>query len=1080
MIQQIVALALKFRIMVIGSAAVVMALAAAQLPAAPVQALPEFSPTRVEIQVEALGLSAAEVEQLITIPMEHLLGGVAWVDQIESESVPGLSTIDLNFHSGIPLLKARQVVLERLGRADTLPNVGSPPVMIQPLSSQSRVMMVGLKSKDLSLVDLSILARWKIKPRLMGVPGVANVAIWGFRDRQLQVQVDPDRLRKNGVTLSQIINSTGNALWVSPLTFIAASTPGTGGFIDTATQRFTIQHVLPITTASDLSAVIIEGTGARTIRLGEVTTVVEDHQALIGDALLADGQPGLMLVVQKFPGASTSDVTKGVKDALDSMQPGLPSVAIDTSIYQSQAFAQKALLNVGLLAGGGLLLVLVLLLLFVSWRVALISFVTIVLTLVAATYAMFLVGSNLTTWLNGSTLDMLVLAGLAVALTVVVGDALVDVINIRRRLRQHRVSGGAPPSMASVVTGASSSTRGPLAYATLILLIAPLPLLFLGGVAGSFSRPAVLAYLLAVLLSMVVAVSVTPAMAYVLLASEPIKGRPAPLSRWVGLLFDRVLPRLVLQARWAYVTVAVLVLAICAVVPQLSGQSLLPLPRDRTLLVHFDTASGTSLTEMERVAASAMADLRAVPGVRQVTATIGRAITGDLTVNVNSGQVWINLTDSADYDSTVVAVGRVLRGYPGVHTQVMTYTQDRLQAAQSGANTALAGTPSDIVVRVYGKDLTVLRAKAEQVRQRISQVDGVVGAKVQTENVEPTLEVQVNLAAAQRYGLNPGDVRRAATTYYAGLLVGNLYDDQKVVDVMVQGTPKTQANTNLADLLVDTPAGSLVRLGDVASVRVVPFPTIIRHSAASRSLDVTANVNGRDLGSVLSDIKYQVLTVQMPTEYHAEVFSDLAAQQGGELRLTGLAIGVVVAVLLLLQAAFGSWRMAGLLVLTLPLACAGGVVSAYFAGGVMTLGAVMGFFALLGIAVRHSILLIRSYQSLESINGTSKRLDVVLSATRKNAGPIMLAAGATTAALLPVLLFGTVAGTEVLFPLAAVVVGGLVSSTLFTLVLVPTMYLGFAPAPAHDVVSTAPVNGSTNGSPVEVPVGASRANGEIE
>jgi Cu/Ag efflux pump CusA len=483
---------------------------------------------------------------------------------------------------------------------------------------------------------------------------------------------------------------------------------------------------------------------------------------------------------------------------------------------------------------------------------------------------------------------------------------------------------------------------------------------------------------------------------------------------------------------------------------------------------------------MERVAASAMADLRAVPGVRQVTATIGRAITGDLTVNVNSGQVWINLTDSADYDSTVVAVGRVLRGYPGVHTQVMTYTQDRLQAAQSGANTALAGTPSDIVVRVYGKDLTVLRAKAEQVRQRISQVDGVVGAKVQTENVEPTLEVQVNLAAAQRYGLNPGDVRRAATTYYAGLLVGNLYDDQKVVDVMVQGTPKTQANTNLADLLVDTPAGSLVRLGDVASVRVVPFPTIIRHSAASRSLDVTANVNGRDLGSVLSDIKYQVLTVQMPTEYHAEVFSDLAAQQGGELRLTGLAIGVVVAVLLLLQAAFGSWRMAGLLVLTLPLACAGGVVSAYFAGGVMTLGAVMGFFALLGIAVRHSILLIRSYQSLESINGTSKRLDVVLSATRKNAGPIMLAAGATTAALLPVLLFGTVAGTEVLFPLAAVVVGGLVSSTLFTLVLVPTMYLGFAPAPAHDVVSTAPVNGSTNGSPVEVPVGASRANGEIE
>src|SRR3977135_1722816 len=264
-----------------------------------------------------------------------------------------------------------------------------------------------------------------------------------------------------------------------------------------------------------------------------------------------------------------------------------------------------------------------------------------------------------------------------------------------------------------------------------------------------------------------------------------------------------------------------------------------------------------------------------------------------------------------------------------------------MQAAQSGANTARAGPPSDIVVRVYGKDLTLLRAKAEQVRQRISQVDGVVGAKVQTENVEPTLEVQVNLAAAQRYGLNPGDVRRAATTYYAGLLVGNLYDDQKVVDVIVQGTPATQANTNLVDLLIDTPTGSLVRLGDVATVKITTFPTIIRHSAASRSLDVTANVSGRDLSSVLSDIKYQVLTVQMPTEYHAEVFSDLATQQSLDWRLVGLAIGAVLAIALLLQAAFGAWRMAGLFVVTLPLACAGGVVSAYFAGGVMNLGALM-------------------------------------------------------------------------------------------------------------------------------------------
>jgi Cu/Ag efflux pump CusA len=1051
-IQQIVALSLKFRVMVVGVAAVVLALSAGQLPAAPMQSLPEFSPTRVEIQIEALGLSAAEVEQLITTPMEQLLSGVAWMDQIESESVPGLSTLDLTFQPGVPLLKARQVVLERLGRADTLPNVGSPPVMIQPLSSQSRLMMVGLSSKDLSLVDLSILARWRIKPRLMGVPGVANVAIWGFRDRQLQVQVDPDRLRKNGVTLSQIINSTGNALWVSPLTFIAASTPGTGGFIDTPTQRLTIQHILPITTAADLSAVIIEDTGGRTIRLGQVTTVVEDHQPLIGDALLSDGNPGLVLVVQKFPGASTRDVTKGVQDALDSMRPGLPGVQVDATVYQSQAYVQSALFNLGLLAMGGLLLLLVLLLLFVPWRVALISAVTIGLPLVAATYAVELAGA---------TLDLLVLAGLVVALGVVISDALVDVSTIRRRLRQHRRSGASPPSMMAVAAAASSTTRGPLAYATLILLAAPLPLLFLDGVEGLFSRPAIVAYLLAVLLSMLVAMTVTPALAYMVLRNEPDQERTAPLKRWFGRWFDITMPRVLLQRRWAYATVAVLLLAACALVPQLNGQSLLPLPRDRTLLVHFGTTSGTSLPEMERIAASAMVDLRGLPGVRQVTATIGRAVTGDQTVDVNSGQLWVNLTDSADYDASLAAVRHVLGAYPGVHSQVMTYTQDRLQAVQAASNTAMAGTGSDIVVRVYGKDLNVLRAKAQQVLQRISRVDGVVGAKVQQENEEPTLEVQVDLAAAQRYGLNPGDVRRAATTYYAGLLVGNLYDDQKVVDVIVQGTPQTQANMNIADLLVDTPTGSLVRLGDVATVRVVPFPTLIRHDAVSRYLDVTAGVSARDLGSVLSDVKYQVLTVQMPTEYHAEVFSDLGTQQGRDLRLAGLIIGAAIAIFLLLQAAVGSWRMAGLFVLTLPLACAGGVLSAYLGGGVMTLGAVMGFLTLLGFAVRNGLLLVRSYQSLEAIEGTGQRPNVVLRATRENAGPLLLAACATTAALVPVLLFGTVAGAEVLHPLAVVVVGGLVSSTLFTLILVPTMYLGLPAARAGGLVTIGPAEAST-------------------
>src|SRR4030088_527668 len=321
MIGQIVALSLKFRVLVLAAVVIVMALATVQLRDASVDALPEFTPPQIQIQTEALGLSAAEVEQLITVPIEHdLLNGVAWLDQIRSESAPGLSSIDLIFKPGTDPLKPRQVVQERMTQAHALPNVGSPPVIVQPTSSTSRVMMIGLSAKDLSLVDLSVLARWKIKPRLMGVAGVSNVTVWGQRDRQLQVQVDPARLRQNGVTLSQVINTTGNALWVSPLTFVEASTPGTGGFIDTSSQRFAIQHVLPITTAKGLSSVAIEDTSGRTLRLHQVGNVVEDHQPLIGDAVLANG-PGLMLVIQKFPCANTQEITKGVQQALRELRP---------------------------------------------------------------------------------------------------------------------------------------------------------------------------------------------------------------------------------------------------------------------------------------------------------------------------------------------------------------------------------------------------------------------------------------------------------------------------------------------------------------------------------------------------------------------------------------------------------------------------------------------------------------------------------------------------------------------------------------------------------------------------------------
>jgi Cu/Ag efflux pump CusA len=1060
MIGRIVVLSLKFRVLVLGAAAVVTVLGAVQLQDASVDALPEFAPPQVQIQTEALGLSAPEVEQLITVPIEHdLLNGVAWLDQIRSESEPGLSSIDLIFQPGTDPLKARQVVQERMTQAHALPNVGTPPVIIPPVSSASRVMMIGLSARDLSLIDLSVLARWKIKPRLMGVPGVANVTIWGQRDRQLQVQVDPVRLRENGVTLSQVIDTTGNALWVSPLTFVEASTPGTGGFIDTASQRLAIQHVLPITTAKGLASVTVQDTGGRTLRLDQVSMVVEDHQPLIGDAVLPSG-PGLMLVIEKFPDASTRAVTEGVEEALDALRPGLSGVRIDTNVYQAESFIDASMRNLGLWAiVGPLLLFLLLALVTLSWRTAAVALASILVSLVVALYVLYL---------TRTPFNVMVLAGLAVALCLVIDDALVGAAEIRSRLRRQAAAGGR--DVVTAVAEASSAVRTPLSYALLIVLLAPLPFVFLGGVAGAFSKPAVVAYTVAVLSSTVAALVLAPVLGFILLGRERRRQGLAPVARWTSRLFESVLPRFVRRPRLAYAAAGALVLASCAALPQLGGPPLLPSAQDRSLLIHWQAAPGTSLAEMSRVTTAATRELDSVSGVRDVGAHVGRAVTSDQVVNVNSAEIWVTLEDSADYASTVSAIRRVLRGYPGLRSDLLTYPEDRLRAVQTGVSDA-------VVVRLYGPDLGVLQSKAQEMRERISRVPGVVHPRVQTQAEEPTLEVETNLAAAQRYGINPGDVRRTATTLFSGLLAGNLYEDQKVFDVVVIGTPAaTSTPASLADALIDTPSGDQVRLGDVATVRVVSSPTVITHDATLRSVDVTAGVSGRDLGGVLDDVRTRVQATPMPLEYHAEVMSGAARQQTENLQTVALAAGVLIAVFLVLQAALNSWRLAALVLLTLPLAGAGSVLAASLAGGVMTLGALIGLFTVLALALRNNLGLISAYQTVASSNGRPG-VQAVLAATSERGGVVLLTAAATAVVLLPLLFFGGLPGGELLHPLAVVVLGGLISSTLLTLCVLPALYVRLALPAGAEQLSFDAATSDASGRPRDLVADESPAGG---
>src|SRR6266702_3637412 len=690
---------------------------------------------------------------MITVPMEQdLLNGVAWLKTIHSESIPGLSSIDLVFEPGTNLQRARQLVAERMTQAAVgTPHVSKPPVMLQPTSSTSRVMMIGLTSRDLSLIQMSVLARWKIRPRLMGVPGVANVAIWGERDQQLQVQVDPERLRKRGVSLDQVLTTTGNALWVSPLSFVEASTPGTGGFVDSPNQRLGIQHDLPISTPRDLAQVTVEDTKGK-LRLGDVARVVSDHQPLIGDAVVSDG-PSLLLVISKLPRANTLEVTRGVDAALAALAPGLGGIQTDSTIFRPASFIESAIRDVGLALLVGLALAIALLgFAFFDWRSALIGLVAMVLSLVVAALVL---------QARGAIFNVMVLAGLVVALGVVIDDAVIDLDNIRRRLRERRLQGD-QRSAAAVVLDASVEMRGPVVHATLILVVAAVPTLLVQGLTGSFLRPLAAAYALALLASLVVALTVTPALARLLFA------------------------------------------------PQLGSGPLVPPLHDRDLLIRWEGAPGASRPEMDRITALATHELRSVPGVSAVGAHVGRAVTSDQVVEVNAGELWVNIAPKANYQATVSAIRKVVDGYPGLRDSVLTYPQERLDEAQGGAANALT-------VRVYGQDLGVLRSKAEEVRNLRAHTDGVVAPRLDVPPDEPTVEIEVNLAEAQRHAIKPGDVRRAAATLLSGLVAGSLFEEQKIFEVVVRGTPSTGHSLNsIRDLLIDTPSGGHVRLGQVA------------------------------------------------------------------------------------------------------------------------------------------------------------------------------------------------------------------------------------------------------------------------
>ena len=1033
--------ALQFRLLVIVLAIALVVIGVRTSDDVPLDVFPEFAPPLVEIQTEAPGIATEDVESLVTVPIENAVNGIPFVQTVRSKSVLGLSSVRLIFDPGTDLLTARQLVQERLAlAAPTLPMVARPPVILPPLSSLSRCLKIGLWSDSQSQMDMTVLTKWTIRPRLMSIPGVANVAVWGEKEPQLQVVVNPDRLRANSVTLDAILQTVRDATAV-----------GAGGFVDTANQRLALRHVPAVYTPEELGEIVVgfrgqsgaiqslatSATGVTPppsqgtpLRIKDVAEVTYDYAPPIGDAII-NSRLGLLLIVEKQPWANTLDVTQNVEKAMAELKPAMGEVEYDTTVFRPATFIERALGNLShSMLIGCVLVVIVLLLFLFDWRCAVISATAIPLSLLAAIMVLYY---------RGGTVNTMVLAGLVIALGEVVDDAIIDVENIMRRLRMNSKL-EKPRSHFAVVLDASMEVRSAVVYATVIVILAFLPVFFLTGLAGAFFRPLAAAYILAILASLVVALTVTPAMSLMLLPkSAQRRSTDGPLVRLFKRIY-RAMLSFALRIKWGTIAVTLILFGcLISTIPML-GEQLMPKFRETDFLMHWVEKPGIGIDAMNRITIRASDEMMAVDGVRNFGSHIGRATVADEVVGPNFTELWISIDDDKDYDATVAEVQEIVDGYPGLYRDLLTYLTERIKEV-------LTGTSASIVVRLYGPDLDQLRSTAKEIESVIKPIEGVTTLKVEPQVLVPQIAIDMKVEAASQFGLTPGLLMNNVTTLVNGMRVGEMYRDQAIFPVVVVGEKKLRTDlATLNDLMIDTPSGAQVPLSSVASLTIVPAPNVIAREGASRKLDVTCNVDGRDLAAVASDIEVAVRDqIQFKTGYHPEFLGEYAEAKASRQRLLLLSLGSLLAITIILYIDFESWRLVLLILMALPLALASGLLGVFAGGGIISLGSLVGFVTVLGIAARNAIMLISHYRHLAEEEPNLNSLERILRGAEERLAPILMTALTTGLALVPLIYTGELPGQEIEYPMALVILTGLAGATIVNLLVLPVLYSWLAP-----------------------------------
>ncbi|HVY94899.1 MAG TPA: efflux RND transporter permease subunit [Bryobacteraceae bacterium] len=1020
MIRRLIQFSIRFRGVIVALACVLTGYGIYAVVNAKYDVYPEFAPPEVVVQTEAPGLSPEQVEALVTQPVENVLNGVAGLESLRSQSIQGLSVITAVFVEDTDVYRARQMVGERLTEVSgELPQGVSAPVMAPLTSAASMVLAIGLTSDTKSLMDIRTFADWVLRPRLLGVPGVAKAVIFGGDVRQLQIQVLPEKLAAYDLTLTDVLNAARQSTGVRG-----------AGFVENDAQRITLQTSGQANTAGQLGQTVVTEHNGTTVRLGDVARVADGAAPAIGAAAI-NGKTGVMIMVSSQYGANTLEVTAALDQAIAEMRPAVQAegIVLNDHLFRPANFIQTSVHNItqSLMLGAALVAIVLFIFLY-NLRTALISLTAIPLSLLIAVAALGYMGISLNT---------LTLGGLAIAIGEVVDDAIIDVENIYRRMRENAALGH-PKTAFRVVLDASLEVRGAVVYATFIVAMVFIPVRSMSGVQGRLFAPLAVAYILAIMASLVVALTLTPAMSALLLKKTVSEEEPR-MIRWLKSSYSSLMRELTEHSTGVIIAAAVVCVGAFCAVPFFGGE-FLPDLKEGHFIIHFSAVPGTSVHETVRIGDALSAELRRMPFVDNVMQQVGRAEAADDTWGVNYEEMHVELKplEGNAAEDAEARIRAALNKFPGVYFAVRRFLAERIEET-------ISGVTAEVVVKIHGSDLDVLDQKAKEVAAVLRSVKGADSVQQESPPAGPELTIQLRPDRLVQFGFRPVEVMEAVGTAYQGTTVAQTYEGNRVFDVAVILDENMRRDPSaVGSLMLTSSSGQRVRLDQLAYVYEGSGRALIAHEGTRRLQTVTCDVNGRDLTSFVDEARAAVNSkVKFPEGTYAVFTGATEARAQAQHQILLYSLVAVAGIILLLAIVFRRFSHMMLVLANLPFALVGGVLAVFATGGLLTVGSMVGFVTLFGITMRNSMMMISHFEHLVNHEGLIWNRDAAIRGASERLIPILMTAIVTALGLLPLAIGSGEPGREIEGPMAVVILGGLLTSTALNLLVLPTLSLRF-------------------------------------